>query len=151
MKALAASTGASTTASIEDAFTLIAALEDYPSWYPSGVKEAQVLERDADGLPKKARATLHLAHGPLVRDFRLNLAVTSRRPTNFTLARIPHDSRDREELTVGWRLSGDDRSARIDVDLRANLSVPTFLPVGGVADSIARGFLDAAVRKLNSR
>ena len=62
-----------------------------------------------------------------------------------TLERISHSPGDGEHFTVIWRL---DAESRLSVELDANLSVPRMMPLGGLADSIAAGFLQAAVDAL---
>ena len=44
---------------------------------------------------------------------------------------------------MNWRVSGAGPS-QIRLDLAANLDVPRFLPLGGVGDSMAAGFVSAA-------
>ena len=132
---------------IEQCYELLLAVDRYPDWYPDVVREAEVVERDPDGTPTKARATLHVSAGPLVRDFRLLLAVVAQRPTRVRLARIPHDSSDDEEFQVTWRLHGDGQT-RIELELDANLSVPRLVPLGGIGESLARGFVTAAANEL---
>jgi hypothetical protein len=148
MKALAATAASETNASQQEAYALLAHVEGYPSWYPSGVRDAEVLELGPDGKPAKVKATLHAAVGPLVRDFKLHLAVITDEPERIELRRLPHDSRDREEMTVVWTLAPQSEETRIQVDLRAKLSIPALVPTGGVADQLARGFLDAALDAL---
>jgi ribosome-associated toxin RatA of RatAB toxin-antitoxin module len=147
MKQLSASASAETSASRERCFALVCAIERYPSWYPDTVTAAEVTERDGDGLPTHARVNLHIVHGFLVRDFKLDVAVQTRRPESVELARIPHRPDDREELVVGWALDGDGPT-RIEVRMRANLSIPGLVPVGGLAESVANGFLNAALNAL---
>ncbi len=147
MKELHARAGTSVNATAEQVLDLLRAVDEYPTWYPDGVRAAAVLERDDEGRPTKVNATLHVASGPLVRDFRLTLAVTSPDPTTIKLARVPHDSRDPERFEVTWRVL-ERHGVRIELALDANLSVPRLLPVGGVGESIARGFVDAAARTL---
>jgi ribosome-associated toxin RatA of RatAB toxin-antitoxin module len=130
---------------------LLAAIERYPDWYPEVVREAEVLERDPDGLPTRANASLHVARGPLVRDFHLALAVVVDRDSMIKLTRIPHGPRDHEQFEVTWRLrAAGDAQTRIDLALGANLSVPRLLPLGGVGDSIADGFMRAARKELGA-
>ena len=66
----------------------------------------------------------------------------------MSLSRIPHRPGDNERLSVAWALSGGDRTT-IDVAMHANLSIPGFVPVGGLAESVAQGFLDAALAELS--
>jgi ribosome-associated toxin RatA of RatAB toxin-antitoxin module len=147
MKQLSASASAETSASRERCFALVCAIERYPSWCPDTVTAAEVTERDGDGLPTHARVNLHVVHGFLVRDFKLDVAVQTRKPESVEMARIPHRPDDREELVVGWSLDGDGPT-RIEVRMRANLSIPGLVPVGGLAESVANGFLNAALSAL---
>jgi ribosome-associated toxin RatA of RatAB toxin-antitoxin module len=151
MKDLGATASGQTTASIEDCFAQLSDLESYPRWYPTGVRGSEVLERDADGKPTTVKTTLHISVGPMNRDFKVHLAVTAREPDFIDLKRLPKSSGDREEMQVTWRLSpaGDGAGGtHIRVDLKARLSVPPLLPVGGVADGLAKGFLNAALDSL---
>jgi ribosome-associated toxin RatA of RatAB toxin-antitoxin module len=147
MKQLSASASAQTSASRERCFALVCGIESYPSWYPDAVTAAEVTERDSDGLPTHASVNLHVAHGVLVRDFKLDVAVETRRLESVEMARVPHRPDDREEFAVGWALTGDGPT-QIHVRMRANLSIPGFLPVGGIAESVANGFLNAALNAL---
>jgi Polyketide cyclase / dehydrase and lipid transport len=149
MKSLAASAAGQAGVSIEECYAKLLDVESYPRWYPSGVLAAEALERDGEGRLTRAKTTLHVAVGPLVRDFKLHVAVRTERPTLIELRRLPKDARDREEMVVTWWLRElAPAQTRIEVDLKASLSIPPFLPVGGVADSIAGGFLAAALRAL---
>lgn len=147
MKELDGSASASVAAPVERCFELLAAVERYPAWYPDVVTSVEVVERDAEGLPARARVTLHAAAGPLVKDFRLLLSVSTERPRSVRLTRIPHDGSDRERFDVAWRLH-EGAQTQIVLALKANLSVPRFLPVGGIGDTLANGFVTAAARAL---
>ena len=147
MKELHARAQAAVTASVEDSLRLLRAVEDYPRWYPEGVKSVSVLERDQSGAAISVRAVLHVAAGPLVRDFNLKMSVTTPAAGEIRLTRIPHDARDPERFEVTWRVS----SGQIAVVLDADLSVPRLLPVGGVGEAIAGGFINAAARALGGR
>jgi ribosome-associated toxin RatA of RatAB toxin-antitoxin module len=149
MKQLQGNSSASVSAPIERCFALLYAVETYPAWYPEVVRDAEVLERKEDGGPSKARAQLHVSAGPLVQDFKLLLAVTAEPLRAVTLTRIAHDASDSEEFEVSWRLEQAGQT-RIQLDLHANLSVPRFLPLGGIGDSLARGFVEAAARALET-
>jgi ribosome-associated toxin RatA of RatAB toxin-antitoxin module len=128
-------------------FALLEAVEHYPDWYPEVVRRVEVLERDGDGTASRAHATLHAAVGPLVKDFDLLLAVAAEPLTAVTLTRIPHGRADEEEFRVRWRVLAGPRT-RIELRLDANLSVPRLAPVGGLGDSLAKGFVAAAARTL---
>jgi hypothetical protein len=147
MKELTGSAFATTPASREECLSLLEAIERYPTWYPEVVKEAEVLERDADGHPTRARTKLHVAHGPLTRDFNLVMSVTIDPSGMIKLSRIPHEPTDKERFDVTWRVKQGD-SSHIRLDLAANLNVPRFVPVGGVGDSFAQGMVSAATRAL---
>jgi hypothetical protein len=50
---------------------------------------------------------------------------------------------------VNWFVAGGP-STSIRLDLAANLDVPRFLPLGGIGDAMAAGFVTAATRELGS-
>jgi Polyketide cyclase / dehydrase and lipid transport len=139
MKELHGTASSAVTAGAQESFELLRTVEDYPRWYPEVVREAQMLDAD------RARAKLHVAYGPLVRDFDLTLAITSEEPHTIRLTRVPHDMSDPEEFEVAWTVA----DGAITVTLDARLSVPRLLPVGGIGESMARGFVEAAARALS--
>lgn len=147
MKQLQANAAVDVAAPAADCVALFEDVERYPDWYPDVVRRVTVVERDADGRPSKAHAVLHVAYGPLVRDFDLLLNVDTEPPT-VTLTRVPHGRDDPEQFRVTWRVAEGARS-RIELQLDANLSVPRVAPVGGMGDGLARGFVDAAARALS--
>lgn len=149
MKELTGSAVATTAAIPEACLSLLEAVDRYPSWHPEVVKEAEVLERDAEGHPTKARAKLHVERGPLTRDFDLVLAVSIDPSGTVKLSRIPHEPTDKEKFDVIWRVEGGP-TTRIRLELAANLDVPRFIPLGGVGDSMAEGLVNAAARALGS-
>jgi hypothetical protein len=65
------------------------------------------------------------------------------------LSRIPHRGGDGEKFDVIWRVTGAGPS-QIRLDLAAGLNVPRFLPLGDVGESLASGFVNAAVTALGS-
>ena len=146
MKELSGSASAEVAAPLENCLALVESVEAYPSWYPEVVKAVDVLERDAQGTATKIHAKLHLSQGPLKRDFELTMAVGVDRPATVRLTRIPHGPDDEERFEVVWRLA----EHRIAVELSAMLPVPRFVPLGGIGDTAARGFVDAAVRALDA-
>jgi hypothetical protein len=149
VKELTGTASATTPASPEACIALLAAVDRYPSWHSAVVKEVDVLERDDQGQPTKARTKLHVQHGPITRDFDLTMAVEVDPAGTVTLSRIPHHGSDGEKFEVAWRVSGAGPT-QIRLDLAANLDVPRFLPLGGVGDAIADGFVSAATRELGS-
>ena len=149
MKELTGHAEGTTPASPEACVALFTNVDRYPSWYPDVVKEVEVLERDDQGRPTQAHTKLHVQHGPITRDFDLTMAVEVDPAGTVKLSRIPHHGSDGEKFEVAWRVSGASPT-RIAVDLAANLDVPRFLPLGGIGDSIAQGFVSAATRELSS-
>ncbi len=147
MKELHGSASASVSASAQASFDLLADVEGYPNWYPEAVRRVEVLERSGDRRATRARAVLHVAYGPLVRDFDLTLAVAGEAPRWVKLTRLPNEPSDPEQFEVRWRIAPE----RIEVELDATLSVPRLVPVGGIGESVAAGFVAAAARTLTSR
>ncbi len=147
MKDLQGTASAVVAAPLDRGRALLEAVDRYPTWYPETVREVQVLERDPTGRPTKVRAKLHLARGPLVKDFDLVLVVVSEPPGTIRLTRIADAGSSK--FAVTWRLR-EERGTRIDLDLAASMSVPRFIPVGGIGDAIAGRFIDAATRALDS-
>jgi hypothetical protein len=150
VKELDGAAGAVVAASAQECLTLLVAVDGYPSWYPQVVRDVAVLERDPQGRPSRARATLHVSVGPLVRDFNLLLAIAIEDPGTVKLTRVPNDPSDMERFEVTWRVD-EAGETRLQLELHANLSVPRLLPLGGVGGSLAQGFVDAAARALAAR
>lgn len=147
MREIDATAQGETPTPIERCFERLVDIEGYPSWYPAGVKRAEQLERGPNGQLTKVAATLSLAQGPIQRDFSLEFAVTTERPRLIELRRLPHGAGGGADLVViTWRLRelAADRT-ELAVEFDAELDVPRFLPLGGIADSIAGGFLAAAI------
>jgi hypothetical protein len=147
MKDLRGTASAVVPAPLDRCRALFEAVDRYPEWYPDAVHEVDVLERDHTGRPTKARTKLHLVWGPVVKDFDLVLAVVSEPPGPIRLTRMAAAGSSRFAVTWGLR---DDAGTRIDLELTASMSVPRFLPVGGIGDAIADGFIGAATRALTS-
>lgn len=147
MKGLRGAATALTAAPVQECIDFLAAIEGYPSWYPEVVKSVEVLEQDPAGYPSKARAVLHLSRGPLVKDFDVVLDISVAQASTVSLVRIPHDRSDQERFEVSWHVHAD-VVTRLEVVLSANLSVPRLLPLGGIGDAIAGGFVTAASRTL---
>lgn len=131
----------------ERCLQLLADVERYPDWHPDVVREVRVLERDANGNALRAQARLHAALGPFDRDFDEELSVLIYPPDRVLLQRVPDEAEDHEQLSLAWRVSGDSPTT-IELVIEAALSVPRLVPVGGVAEIVAKGFLDAAARAL---
>jgi Polyketide cyclase / dehydrase and lipid transport len=148
VKELTGSASAATPATPEQCLALLEAIDRYPTWHPDVVKQADVLERDPQGHPTKARCRLHVERGPLTRDFDLLMSVNVDPAGTIALRRIPHKPGDQERFDVTWRVEGG-QSTRIGLDLAANLNVPRLVPLGGVGDSLAEGLVSAATRALS--
>lgn len=133
---------------IEECFELLVAVEGYPRWHPQVVRSVEVVDRGDDGHATRARTALHVAVGPLTKDFNLLMAVVTVQPQTVTLTRIPHGPSDPEEFAVRWRLEAENSGTRIRLDIEANLSVPRLVPVGGIGAEMARGFVTAAAGTL---
>lgn len=149
MKELRGSAAGVAAAPVEECVRFLRAVDRYPTWYHEVVRQVDVLERDGDGNPARARALLHVAVGPLVKDFDLVLAVTLADPRTVTLSRLPNDSGDQERFEVTWRLEPG-AATRMRLDIDAILSVPRLVPVGGVGDRMAEGFVTAARKALGA-
>ena len=147
MKDLTASASGRTGAPVDQAFTLLSEFEGYPDWFPEGVKSLTVIGRDPAGRPNHLDATLRTTSGPIQREFRMEMGVTLREPELVELKRMPNENRDRENMTVSWRLTSGPQTL-VAVDLRARLDLPGFLPVGGLAQGMADRVLQAALRRL---
>jgi ribosome-associated toxin RatA of RatAB toxin-antitoxin module len=125
---------------------LVQAVDEYPDWYPEVVRAVEVLERAPDGVPSKVRTRLHLSVGPLTKDFDLPMAVTVQPPATVKLVKVGGNAR----FDVTWRLQEGD-STRLTLDLDAHLDAPRFIPLGGIGDSVAQGFISAASAELARR
>lgn len=149
MKSLRGTATAVVPAPVERCFSLLAAVGGYPRWYPDVVRGVEVIETGTDGRPTRAHATLRVAFGPLAKDFPLVLAIELDRPRTVRLTRLPNEPSDDEQFEVIWRL-GDRVSTRVELELDARLDVPRLLPIGGICDVMADGFVQAAVEALGA-
>lgn len=136
---------------IDRCFARLSDMESYPGWYPEGVRQVVVLERDDLGVPRRVDATLTITHGVLRFDRAVPMSVALEHPGLIRLERVPDDTHDREQLQVIWRLrSLADQGTELSVEMRAQLALPPFVPgLGGLAEEVAGGFLRAAVRDLS--
>lgn len=146
MRELTGTASAVVAAPRETCLWFLAAVDRYPDWYPDVVKQVEVLARGADGQPLTARTKLHVMAGPVARDFDLVMAVEVRQPDAVKLTRVS-DTGSQQQFDVTWRLA-EQSGTRIAVDLHANIDAPRFLPLGGIGDSIANGFIVAATRAI---
>jgi Polyketide cyclase / dehydrase and lipid transport len=147
MKELHGSAATAVAAPVERCIALFEAVDQYPSWYPDVVREVEVLERGEGGRPTRVRTILHVARGPLVKDFHLVLAVASDGAQEVRLTRVRDASSGPELFEATWHAE-DGAATRIRLDVTASLDVPRFLPVGGIGDAMAEGFVTAAANRL---
>src|SRR5947209_16070512 len=96
MKELTGSARAAVAASPEACLALLAAVDRYPTWYPEVVRAVDVVDREPSGQPTRAQTKLHLAQGPLTKDFDLLMAVAVQPPSTVSLTRVPHRPSDAE-------------------------------------------------------
>jgi hypothetical protein len=136
-----------TAAPPEDCLDLVAAVDRYPDWCPDAVREVEVLERGADGRPRRVRMTIHVPHG-LGREFNLFLAMVVEPPGTVTLTRFT-DHPTNQKFTATWLLRPAG-STRIALELDATLRVPRLIRTGRIPDAIAESFVSAACRALDS-
>lgn len=146
MKELRGNATALVSAPLDRCLALVEAVDRYPEWYPDVVRSVEVLERDAGGLATRARTKLHVSVGPVTKDFDLLMAVTVDQPGTVRLVKVGGSAK----FDVVWRLQAGD-STRLSLELDANLDVPRFLPLQGVGDSVAQGFVSAAQAELARR
>jgi hypothetical protein len=147
MKELSGTATAAVAATADECLALLTAVDRYPIWHPEVVRHVDVLERDAAGQPTRVKTKLHLSQGPLSKDFDLEMAVAVQAPSTVQLSRVPHEPEDEERFGVTWYVEAP-AHVQIRLELRANLAVPRFLPLGGIGDAVADGFVNAAARAL---
>ncbi len=149
MKHLQGAAQASVSVPIEECLAFLAALEAYPSWYPDVVKGVEVLESGEDGVPLRAHTKLHLAYGPVSRDLDLLLAVRVRRPGLVQLTQVPRGPSSGASFDATWRLE-DRAGTQLELELDATMPIPRLVPLTGIGDAFATGFMQAAVARLES-
>ena len=127
----------------QECFELLAAVERYPAWFEV-VSAVEILEAERNGTPGLARAELHVPQSPFGTHFELFVAVRTERPAVITLTRLPDGAADEDRLELIWRVNGGDYTElEFEFDAAASF-VPSFVPVGGAGEAIARGAIEAA-------
>src|ERR1700742_1309138 len=116
MKELKGAAHALVAAPLESCLALVEAVDRYPDWYPEVVREVDVVERDARGVPTRAQTKLHLSVGPVTKDFDLLMAVTVEPPATVKLTKVGGSAK----FDVIWLLSEGERT-RIELQLDASL------------------------------
>jgi ribosome-associated toxin RatA of RatAB toxin-antitoxin module len=137
------------SAPLEQCLALVQAVDRYPEWYPEVVRSVEVVQRDPQDVPVKARTNLHVGIGPVAKNFDLVFAIVAEPPGTVKLTKVTDEPSERR-FDVTWELTAGART-RITVKLHARLDVPRFLPLAGVGDTLARGFVTAASRELEHR
>ena len=126
-----------------ECFELLAAVEGYPDWFEV-VHTVEVLEAERNGTPGLARAELYVPQSPFGTHFELFVAVRTERLAAITLTRVPDGASDGDRLELVWRMQKNG-STRLEFEFGAAASfVPSYVPVGGAGDAIARGAIKAA-------
>lgn len=148
MKELSGSAEITTEATPEACFELVAAVDRYPTWNPDGLRKVEVLGSGSDGRPTRVRAAVHVAVGPITRDFDLVMDLELSRHDAVSLSRVPNEAGDPERFEVVWRIA-DGPPTRLRIELTAALEVPRLVPVGGIGDRLAQQFVEAARRELD--
>jgi len=135
-------------APVDACLALLAAIDAYPDWHPEAIREVEVLERDGAGQPTRVVTVLHVEVAGFDRDFHLTMDVDVGRG-RVALRKVKADDSD-PPFDVTWNLSKQDGTV-IALELDTALPVPRLVPLGGVGDSIARSFVNAAVRALSAK
>ncbi len=148
MKDLRGTATALVPASLAQCLALVEAVDEYPRWYPDVVRRVDVLEREADGSPRRVRTQLRVSVGPLTKDFDLVMAVKIEPPATVKLLKVGGTAK----FDVIWRLhDGQNSRVELGLELDASLDVPRLLPLQGVGNSVAEGFVSAASAELARR
>jgi hypothetical protein len=144
MKDLNAAVSGVANRPLSEVYAFLSDFPGYPTWYPAGVKRAELRT------PEKGYCVLALNQGPIQRDFEMEMAIERVADSSVALRRLPKSPGDKEQLAVTWRLSaaGEGRT-NVTAEFKATLSIPGWLPLGGVDKAIPKGFLDAALASLN--
>ena len=150
MKELQGSASAEIAVPAEDCFALLASIDRYPAWFEV-VRDAEVLEWEADGRPRLARVELHVPQSPFGTDFELLVLIEGERPDAMQFTKLPAHPADQDRLELTWRLrQGGNTEIEFEFDAAVSF-VPGYLPVGGAGDLIAEAILDAATAAFTSR
>ena len=147
MRALQGSASETAATPLDACLALLAAIDAYPDWYPEGVREVEVLERDTAGQPTRVLTVLHVEVAGFNRDFHLTMDVEVDPGGRVALKKVKADPSD-PPFNVVWNLSEQDGTV-IELELDTALPVPRLVPLRSVGDSIARSFVSAASRALS--
>jgi hypothetical protein len=148
MKYLDGRAGAVVQAPIATCFSLLEAVERYPSWCGEFIREVTSVERGDDGRPVRAHVVVYVAHSPFGRRFEFDATIRTEPPGSVRLSRLPGSPSDRDRFSLSWSLSGGEPTY-IGLEFSAAVSfLPSVLPMPGVGDLIAGALLEAATREL---
>jgi Polyketide cyclase / dehydrase and lipid transport len=148
MKDLDGAATAAVWAPLDECLAVLEAVDRYPTWYPQVVRDVEVLERDPRGQPSRVRTKLHVSRGPVVKDFDLILVVAVE--SNAVKLTRPPDNPSPQQFDVAWQLR-DGGETTIELHLHAKLNVRRFMPLGGVGNALAQGFVAAAKSAIESQ
>jgi ribosome-associated toxin RatA of RatAB toxin-antitoxin module len=148
VKQISGAAGAGVAAAPEQAYAVLADVERYREWYPDVIRRVAVLERGDDGAVSLADVTLS-APGLPIGDLQTKLRADRQPPRGVSLIRVPNEPGDDEQFSVVWTIEPDGEGSRLALRLDARLPVPRLVPLGGVGDRIAAGFVRAAARAIN--
>lgn len=148
MKQLDGRASAVVSAPLGACFSLLAAIERYPSWCGAFVREVNDIERDDGGRPRRAHVRVHVAQSPFAKDYEFDAGVRIEPLRAVQLSRLPCGPGDLERLVLTWSLI-DAHGTRIGLEFSAGVSfLPRLVPLPGVGDLIADTLLEAAARAL---
>jgi hypothetical protein len=148
MKYLDGRAGAVVEAPITTCFSLLEAVERYPSWCGEFIREVTSVERGDDGRPVGAHVVVYVSQSPFGRRFEFDATIGTEPPRAVRLSRLPGSPSDRDRFSLSWSLSGGERT-HIGLEFSAAVSfLPSVLPMPGVGDLIAGALLEAATREL---
>jgi ribosome-associated toxin RatA of RatAB toxin-antitoxin module len=134
-------------AATADVFAVVEDVERYPEWM-TGVQGVDVHERGPDGRVSVARVHMELPIPLIKGGFAFTGAIDRTPPSRVTLRRKASREGDEQALTVDWRLEPEGSGTRVRLELDAVVDVPRFAPIGGPAESLAKGFADALVERV---
>ncbi len=143
VKEISGSASATVRASVQDCYSLLAAVQRYGEWNRELLRELEVLQRE----PLEVRAIVNVKWTPFLRTIELTAAVDTDPPHGVKITRIPNEPSDPEELELLWRLEPDRGSSATRIELRfvaLASSVPRFVPLGGIGKLVAEKLVESA-------
>jgi hypothetical protein len=148
MKHLDGRAGSVVEAPIATCFSVLEAVERYPSWCGEFIREVASVERGDDGRPVRAHVVVYVARSPFGKRFEFDVTIRTEPQHAVCLSRLPSSPSDRDRFSVYWSLSEGERTC-IGLEFFAAVSfLPSALPLPGVGDLVAGNLLEAAIREL---